>query len=169
MLKVLPPLTGAGKAEVWPCSTTWMTPTMPAAENREVVGRPFSIRDRSCLKTSPFRGPTQAMMVVSSHRLESMTDLSTRLAEIRSLEEAPHRPSVRRSRDALEQLLAKDFVKFGSSGSVHYRDELIARLVQEDNERDVVRIELGTCDYTLTSISADAALLTYRTHHKESD
>jgi hypothetical protein len=98
-----------------------------------------------------------------------MTDLSTRLAEIRSLEEALHRPSVRRSRDALEQLLAKGFVEFGSSGAVYHRDELIVRLVQEDNDNDEVQTELGACDYALTSISTDAALLTYRTHHKESD
>ena len=98
-----------------------------------------------------------------------MTDLSTRLAEIRSLEEALHRPSVRRSRDALEQLLAQGFIEFGSSGSVYRRDELIARLVQEDDNGDEVQSELGACDYALTSISADAALLTYRTYHKESD
>lgn len=96
-------------------------------------------------------------------------DFLARLAEIRSLEEALHRPSVRRSKEALEQLLAEGFVEFGSSGSAYQRDELIARLVQEDKDDDEALAKLDACEYALTSISADAALLTYRTQHKESD
>ena len=98
-----------------------------------------------------------------------MTDLSARLAQIRSLEEALHRPFVRRSRDALEQLLAQNFVEFGSSGAMYRRDELIARLVQEDDVESQEQSKMNAFDYVLTSISDDAFLLTYRTRHWEED
>ena len=47
-----------------------------------------------------------------------MKNLPELLNEIRSLEEALHRPEIRRSRKAVEGLLAEGFVEFGSSGRV---------------------------------------------------
>lgn len=100
--------------------------------------------------------------------VQDAMELPDLLEEIRSVEEALHRPAVRRSREALERLLAEGFVEFGSSGAVYQRAPLIDRLQEEESEEES-RDALKACDYALTPISADAVLLTYRTHHKESD
>ncbi|HEV7308770.1 DUF4440 domain-containing protein [Ensifer sp.] len=95
-----------------------------------------------------------------------MTSTLPELSEIRALEEALHRPEVRGSRAALEDLLAEGFVEFGASGTVYLRAEIIDLLMQED-ETDVA--EIRTADYRLTPISPGAVLLTYRTHRIEAD
>ncbi|MBN9053740.1 MAG: DUF3225 domain-containing protein [Rhizobiales bacterium] len=81
------------------------------------------------------------------------------LAEIRALEERLHRPEVRRSRQALEALLAEDFVEFGSSGTVYRRAQIIELMAQEQP----ADVSLHAFDYALTQLGADAVLLTYRT------
>lgn len=83
------------------------------------------------------------------------------LAEIRALEETLHRPQVRRSRPALEALLADGFVEFGSSGTVYRRAEIIDLMVVEEEEPADAR--LVASDYALTPLGPDAVLLTYRT------
>ncbi|OCO98883.1 MULTISPECIES: DUF4440 domain-containing protein [unclassified Ensifer] len=95
-----------------------------------------------------------------------MTNTLPDLADIRALEEALHRPEVRGSRAALEDLLAEGFVEFGASDTVYHRAEIIDLLVQEDDADDA---ELRTGDYRLTPISSDAVSLTYRTHRIETD
>jgi hypothetical protein len=89
-----------------------------------------------------------------------MPNLALELSEIRSLEEALHRPEIRRSRAALEELLAEGFIEFGSSGAIYHRDEMIDLLVEDDDSGDG---ELLSYDYSLISISSEAVLLTYRT------
>ncbi|OCP37486.1 DUF4440 domain-containing protein [Ensifer sp. LC163] len=95
-----------------------------------------------------------------------MTSLRAELADIRSLEEALHRPEVRRSRDAVEALLAEGFVEFGASGTVYRRAEIIDLLIQEDDNNDG---DLRTANYSLTSISRDAVLLTYESQRTQDD
>ncbi|MGF6255267.1 DUF4440 domain-containing protein [Ensifer sp. LBL] len=95
-----------------------------------------------------------------------MTPPLPQLDDIRALEEELHRTEVRRSRPALENLLAEGFVEFGASGAVYHRAEIIDLLLEEDDEDDG---ELRTDDYRLTAISPDAVLLTYRTHRIEAD
>jgi hypothetical protein len=82
------------------------------------------------------------------------------LAEIRALEERLHQPSVRRSREAVEALLAEGFVEFGASGRVYDRAEIIELLVSEAEEDDG---DLTSSDYSLRPVSPDVVLLTYRT------
>ncbi len=84
----------------------------------------------------------------------------TSLTEVLALEEALHRPDIRRSRQAVEALLADDFVEFGSSGTTYSRAEMIALLIAEDEGDGGA---LRAYDYALTSLAADAVLLTYRT------
>lgn len=84
-----------------------------------------------------------------------------RIEDIRALEEALHRPEIRRSRRALEHLLADDFGEFGASGRVYRRDVMIELLLQKDDGTNDGELHSG--DYALTPISADAAMLTYRT------
>lgn len=95
-----------------------------------------------------------------------MTPPFPQLDDIRALEESLHRTEARRSRAALENLLAEGFVEFGASGAVYHRAEIIDLLLQEDDEDDG---ELRADNYRLTAISPDAVLLTYRTHRIEAD
>ncbi|TAV74753.1 DUF4440 domain-containing protein [Rhizobium leguminosarum] len=88
-----------------------------------------------------------------------MTSLPN-LAEIQSLEEALHRPETRRSREAVEALLAEGFVEFGASGNVYDRATIIDLLAQESGGDDG---DLRTSNYALIPISNDAVLLTYET------
>src|ERR1700704_331719 len=95
----------------------------------------------SCLVADACRG-TERSLGSQKHRLtlealltarmDDMKDLPHRLDEIRSLEEALHRPEVRRSREAVEGLLAEGFVEFGSSGTIYQREQIIDLLAQED-------------------------------------
>jgi len=88
------------------------------------------------------------------------------LEEIRSLEEALHRPEVRHSRQAVETLLAEEFVEFGASGTVYSRATIIDLLIQEDDSDEG---SLRTWNYALTPISSDAVLLTYETERSYLD
>lgn len=88
------------------------------------------------------------------------------LADIKSLEEALHRPEVRRSRDALEGLLADNFVEFGAAGIVHDRATIIDLLLQEDGGGEG---ELRASNYALAAISDDAVLLTYESERTQND
>jgi hypothetical protein len=81
--------------------------------------------------------------------------------EIRLLEEALHRPDVRRNREAVEELLAEGFAEIGASGRVYRRAEMIEFLVSESDATSNTHLE--ATDYSLTPISTDAVLLTYRT------
>jgi len=91
-----------------------------------------------------------------------MSPRTISLDEIRALEEALHRPDIRRSREAVENLLAQGFVEFGSSGTVYHRAETIALLAEEEDD-DADDGSLQADDYALTRVAADAVLLTYRT------
>jgi Uncharacterized protein conserved in bacteria len=80
------------------------------------------------------------------------------LEEIQSLEEALHRPEIRRCRKALETLLSDEFVEFGASGSVYDRTSIINLLLQE---RPGDACCLRAANYVLKPITDDAVLLTY--------
>ena len=97
-----------------------------------------------------------------------MTAAADLIDDIRALEEALHRPEIRRSRAAVEALLADGFTEFGSSGTVYSRAETIA-LLTEDEGDDAGDDVLWAGDYALTPISADAVLLTYRTRRTAGD
>lgn len=96
-----------------------------------------------------------------------MTIPADLIDEIRALEEALHRPEVRRSRAAVEALLAREFVEFGASGTQYGRAEMIELLCAEGDEPDDGGLQ--ATDFALTPISSDSVLLTYRTVRKESD
>ncbi|MGF6174354.1 DUF4440 domain-containing protein [Ensifer sp. 4252] len=96
-----------------------------------------------------------------------MANSTVLIDEIRALEEALHRPEVRRSRTAVEALLAEGFVEFGASGTRYHRAEMIELLCDEDDEP--ADGELEATDFSLMPISSDAVLLTYRTVRRGSD
>lgn len=67
-------------------------------------------------------------------------------------------PEVRSSEQTLLQLLAEDFVEFGASGIVWTRTAIIQVLAQEPHT------QRSLSDFKLTPLSADTALVTYRSH-----
>lgn len=86
------------------------------------------------------------------------------LGEIRSLEEALHRPEVRRSRAAVAALLAEGFVEFGSSGEVFDRNRIIEHMAGESGADDG---EMCASNYALRPLGHDAVLLTYETRRED--
>ncbi|KQW26954.1 RNase H [Rhizobium sp. Root274] len=80
------------------------------------------------------------------------------LVEIRSLEQALHRPEIRRSRIELEGLLAEGFLEIGASGRAYDREAIITLLLEEEDDSSG---ELQTTNYALRPISKNAVLLTY--------
>ncbi|WP_246102498.1 hypothetical protein [Methylobacterium terricola] len=67
-----------------------------------------------------------------------MTSQQPEIVDIQFLEELLHRPEVRRSRVALESLLAVGFVEFWASGIVYNRDTIIERLISEDGIAEMI-------------------------------
>lgn len=84
-----------------------------------------------------------------------MTPQEALAAELQELEELLLAPDVRKSKRLVE-LLADEFVEFGSSGRVYTRDDLVAVLQAES---PVVQT---TSDFRVTVLAPDVALLTYK-------
>lgn len=80
---------------------------------------------------------------------------------LRELEESLLQPDVRKSQTLID-LLADEFVEFGSSGRVYSKADLVETLQAETLSKQT------TSHFKATYLSADAALLTYRIHlHRE--
>jgi hypothetical protein len=81
------------------------------------------------------------------------------IALLRKLEEDLFKPEVRRSAERVNDLLADDFIEFGSSGRIFDKRQIIDALQQE---------ALGTvhrttiADFTVRRLAATVLLLTYR-------
>ncbi|WP_417433542.1 DUF4440 domain-containing protein [Hoeflea sp.] len=84
------------------------------------------------------------------------------LSEIRSLEEALHRPEVRGNREAIEALLAEGFIEIGASGGVYERAAVIDSLMEEGGGGDNDD-QLESFNYALVPVADSAVLLTYET------
>lgn len=76
-------------------------------------------------------------------------------AELQRLEELLLVPDVRKSRQLME-LLADEFIEFGSSGRVYTKEDLAAVLQVESP------VTQTTSDFKVTSLAPDVALLTYK-------
>jgi hypothetical protein len=86
-----------------------------------------------------------------------MTPEDALAAELQGLEEELLVPAVRKS-TRLAELLADDFMEFGSSGRVYTKCDLVAVLQAESP------VSQTTSDFKVTSLAPDVALLTYRIH-----
>ena len=84
-----------------------------------------------------------------------MTPHEAVAAELRELEELLLEPNVRKS-NRLVELLADDFIEFGSSGRVYTKTDLVAVLAAE------APVAQTTSDFQVTTLAPDVALLTYR-------
>jgi hypothetical protein len=73
---------------------------------------------------------------------------------LQELEESVLRPDVRKSQTLVE-LLADEFIEFGSSGRTYTKTDLVATLQAESPSRQT------TSEFKTTRLGPDAALLTY--------
>ncbi|MBE9524666.1 MAG: DUF4440 domain-containing protein [Chloroflexi bacterium] len=86
-----------------------------------------------------------------------MDNINTVFEQIRSLEQSLLTRETRSSSELLNQLLADDFLEFGSSGSVYDKQQIIDSLSVESE------IEIFMQDFDAKLLSPDLILATYRT------
>ena len=86
------------------------------------------------------------------------------LAHLRALEVELHHPAVRGDAARLDQLLHPEFVEYGRSGTVYSRADMFAHLLAEAAPATIVADE-----FSLRSLGASVALLTYRSAHRTDD
>ena len=80
---------------------------------------------------------------------------------LRELEESLLLPDIRKSQ-TLVDLLADEFIEFGSSGRIYSKADLVSTLQAESPSAQT------TSDFKVSELSPDVALLTYRIHlHRE--
>jgi len=84
-----------------------------------------------------------------------MTPQDSLAAELKGLEELLLVPDVRKS-SRLAELLADEFVEFGSSGRVYTKDDLVTVLQAESP------VTQTTSELKATSLAPNVALLTYK-------
>jgi hypothetical protein len=96
-----------------------------------------------------------------------MSATSPDLELFRSLEQKLHRPEVRRSPDAVCNLLADEFIEFGSSGRVYDKTSIIAALADEPASGTVLVPDVR--DFAVRPIAPDTVLVTYRSSRYHSD
>jgi hypothetical protein len=90
--------------------------------------------------------------------IDSPHELSAQLcAHLRACEEALLDPTVRRDRAQVAELLAEDFLEFGSSGKVWTREHILHLLQSEEYNRPVME------DFQCALIADTVALVTYKT------
>ena len=77
--------------------------------------------------------------------------------EILEVEQRLLEPEVRSSRDALDRLVADDFVEFGSSGQVYAKQDVIGQLLAAP------AFSVQMTAFRVRALSPDVALATYRT------
>ena len=82
------------------------------------------------------------------------------VAMFRSLEQMLLRPEVRRSRNALEALLADDFLELGSSGRVYDRSSVVKALAGQIGPIDAALPEI--LDLAVRRLGPDIVLVTYQ-------
>ena len=82
---------------------------------------------------------------------------------IKNLEEKLLNADTRNSKEELKELLADDFVEFGSSGRVWNKKDIIADLMNENSEGEY---SLTTDDFKVILFSPDVVMATYLCYRK---
>lgn len=82
---------------------------------------------------------------------------------IRRFEERLFQPEVRNSPDEIADLLADDFIEFGSSGRIFNKREIIASIKSEPP------VHRSLTDFHAKKISSDVILVTYRVARRVDD
>ncbi|MGN6827714.1 nuclear transport factor 2 family protein [Paucibacter sp. M5-1] len=92
------------------------------------------------------------------------TDTGLLLNTLRALEVELHRPEVRGNAARLHALLHPDFEEVGRSGRQWGHADTVAALLSES-----VPVEVVSDQYAVLPLGPDAALLTYRSAHRQAD
>lgn len=82
-------------------------------------------------------------------------------AELRFLEESLLQPEIRRDRARVAELLAEDFLEYGSSGRVYDKSRVLNELTAEPPHR------IHLTDFHAKPLAPDLCLVTYRTVRPE--
>lgn len=77
---------------------------------------------------------------------------------IKELELSLLKPEVRSSMEALDNLLADDFIEFGSSGEKYTKADILERLPDA-----IEKVEYKVGDFEVVNPSDDIAIATYKT------
>jgi len=77
---------------------------------------------------------------------------------IKELELSLLKPEVRSSKEALDMLLADDFVEFGTSGNKYTKTDILERL-----PNTLERVEYVVSDFSVEMPSEDIAIATFKT------
>src|SRR5688572_13857691 len=80
---------------------------------------------------------------------------------LRDLEQSLFRPEIRASVNAVDRLLADDFVEFGSSGHAFDKREVIEALRSEP------AMQRTLVDFRVQQLADDVVLLTYRSIRRD--
>jgi hypothetical protein len=83
-------------------------------------------------------------------------DNATLSDQIRALEEQLLEPTMRKSRSALETLLADDFVEFASDGRVYDKNQVVSALQRE------LPLRRSISDFAIRLLSTEIVLATYK-------
>lgn len=77
---------------------------------------------------------------------------------IKELELSLLKPEVRSSKEALDKLLADDFVEFGTSGNKYTKADILERL-----PNTIEKVEYTVSDFSVEMPSDDVAITTFKT------
>ncbi len=80
------------------------------------------------------------------------------LSHLQALEQALLDPKVRQDREAVSNLLTKNFTEFGSSGRVFDKQAILTQLAEE------VPSSIALTEFSCDLLASNVALVTYRAH-----
>ncbi len=77
---------------------------------------------------------------------------------IKELELSLLKPEIRSSREALDKLIADDFVEFGTSGNKYTKADILERL-----PNTLEKVEYTVSDFSVEAPSEDVVVVTFKT------
>lgn len=92
------------------------------------------------------------------HSMEQMKNSMEIAEKIKELEFSLLKPEVRASREALDTLLADDFVEFGSSGNKYTKQDILERLPSNTD-----KVEYKVTDFAVETPSEELAIAKFTT------
>jgi hypothetical protein len=87
---------------------------------------------------------------------------SKKVALLRSLEEQLLQPEIRKNPERLGDLLADEFIEFGSSGRTFDKRSVIDRLPQEQRHPEAQSTQWTITEFSARRLAPGVALVTYR-------
>ncbi len=92
-----------------------------------------------------------------------MKNIKSTEKEIKDLEELLLTPEIRKSITDISEILAEDFIEFGSSGEIFTKKEIIKSLQEEP------KLKLSLSNFKIKELGGDYFLATYKAVKEEND